>query len=111
VPKKAGGGFEPTNAVYCFNMWITKLLCKKLDLTSMEDSSISARYNFDAFDEALSLSCYRISRALHAFLKDGRLTQVFQVEKIRGLTIDNQLIPYDISTKGVEVHPSATVCR
>jgi KaiC/GvpD/RAD55 family RecA-like ATPase len=48
---------------------------------------------------------------LRTSLKDGRLARVFQVEKMRGLAIDNQPRPYDISAKGVEVYPGATVYK
>ena len=48
---------------------------------------------------------------LRTFPKNGRLIRVFQVEKMRGLAIDNQPRPYDISAKGVEVYPSATVYK
>jgi KaiC/GvpD/RAD55 family RecA-like ATPase len=48
---------------------------------------------------------------LRTFLKDGRLVRVFQVEKMRGLAIDNQPRPYEISAKGVEVYPGATVYK
>jgi len=48
---------------------------------------------------------------LRTFLKDGRLVRVFQVEKMRGLAIDNQPRPYEISAKGIEVFPTATVYK
>ncbi len=48
---------------------------------------------------------------LRTFLKDSRLIRVFQVEKMRGLAIDNQPRPYNISDKGIEVFPKATVYR
>lgn len=48
---------------------------------------------------------------LRTFLKNSRLVRVFQVEKMRGLAIDNQPRPYEISKKGIEVFPSATVYR
>ena len=48
---------------------------------------------------------------LRTFLKDTKLVRVFQVEKMRGLAIDNQPRPYDISTNGVEVYPDATVYK
>ena len=48
---------------------------------------------------------------LRTFLKDGKLVRVFQVEKMRGLAIDNQPRPYEISAKGVEVYPGATVYK
>jgi circadian clock protein KaiC len=48
---------------------------------------------------------------LRTSLKNSRLTRVFQVEKMRGLAIDNQPRPYELSTRGVEVYPDATVYR
>ena len=48
---------------------------------------------------------------LRTFLKGSRLTRVFQVEKMRGLAIDNQPRPYDISANGVVVYPTATVYK
>jgi KaiC/GvpD/RAD55 family RecA-like ATPase len=48
---------------------------------------------------------------LRTFLKGSRLTRVFQVEKMRGLAIDNQPRPYEISAKGIEVYPEATVYK
>ena len=48
---------------------------------------------------------------LRTFLKDSRLIRAFQVEKMRGLPIDNQPRPYEISGKGIEVYPDATVYK
>ena len=48
---------------------------------------------------------------LRTFLKNSRIIRVFQVEKMRGLAIDNQPRPYNISDKGIEVFPKATVYR
>jgi len=48
---------------------------------------------------------------LRTFLKGSRLVRVFQVEKMRGLAIDNQPRPYEISAKGIEVYPGATVYK
>jgi KaiC/GvpD/RAD55 family RecA-like ATPase len=48
---------------------------------------------------------------LRTFPKDGGLVRVFQVEKMRGLAIDNQPRPYDISARGVEVYPEATIYK
>ncbi|MGD8544086.1 MAG: ATPase domain-containing protein [Candidatus Bathyarchaeota archaeon] len=48
---------------------------------------------------------------LRTFPKGSRLIRVFQVEKMRGLAIDNQPRPYEISAKGIEVYPSATVYK
>jgi len=48
---------------------------------------------------------------LRTFPKDGRLIRVFQVEKMRGIAIDNQPRPYEISARGIEVYPGATVYK
>ena len=48
---------------------------------------------------------------LRTFLKDSRLVRVFQVEKMRGLAVDNQPRPYEISAKGIKVYPDATVYK
>ncbi|MFX0116870.1 MAG: RAD55 family ATPase [Candidatus Hodarchaeota archaeon] len=48
---------------------------------------------------------------LRTFLSGSKLVRVFQVAKMRGLAIDNQPRPYDISDKGIEVHPTATVYK
>jgi len=48
---------------------------------------------------------------LRTFLKDSELVRVFQVEKMRGLAIDNQPRPYEISAKGIEVYPGAAVYK
>ena len=48
---------------------------------------------------------------LRTFLKGSRMVRVFQVEKMRGLAIDNQPRPYEITAKGIEVYPSATVYK
>ena len=48
---------------------------------------------------------------LRTFLKDSRIVRVFQVEKMRGLAIDNQPRPYDISANGIEVYPDAAVYK
>jgi KaiC/GvpD/RAD55 family RecA-like ATPase len=46
---------------------------------------------------------------LRTTLRKNRLVRVFQVEKMRGLAIDNQPKPYEISSKGIEVYPDATI--
>ena len=48
---------------------------------------------------------------LRTSLKGSRLVRAFQVEKMRGLAIDNQPRPYEISAKGIEVYPTATVYK
>jgi circadian clock protein KaiC len=48
---------------------------------------------------------------LRTVMKGDRLTRMFQVTKMRGLAIDNQPRPYDITGGGIEVYPTLTVFR
>ncbi|MHA2292546.1 MAG: RAD55 family ATPase [Candidatus Hodarchaeales archaeon] len=48
---------------------------------------------------------------LRTFLKDSKLVRVFQVEKMRGLAIDNQPRPYTITDQGIEVFSKAVVYK
>jgi KaiC/GvpD/RAD55 family RecA-like ATPase len=48
---------------------------------------------------------------LRTFLKDSKLVRAFQVEKMRGLAIDNQPRPYTITGNGIEVYPEAVVYK
>jgi KaiC/GvpD/RAD55 family RecA-like ATPase len=48
---------------------------------------------------------------LRAVMKGDKLSRMFQVTKMRGLAIDNQPRPYDISSSGIEVYPTLTVFK
>ena len=48
---------------------------------------------------------------LRTVMKDDRLTRMFQVEKMRGLEVDNQPRPYNITSSGIEVYPTLTVFK
>ncbi|TET93826.1 hypothetical protein E3J33_01160 [Candidatus Aerophobetes bacterium] len=48
---------------------------------------------------------------LRTVMKDGKLTRMFQVEKMRGLEVDNQPRPYNITNIGIEVYPTLTVFK
>jgi KaiC/GvpD/RAD55 family RecA-like ATPase len=48
---------------------------------------------------------------LRTVMKDDKLTRMFQAAKMRGLAVDNQPRPYDITSSGVEVYPTLTVFR
>jgi KaiC/GvpD/RAD55 family RecA-like ATPase len=48
---------------------------------------------------------------LRTVMKDERLTRMFQVEKMRGLEVDNQPRPYNITNSGIEVYPTLTVFK
>jgi len=46
---------------------------------------------------------------LRTAVKEDRLIRMFQVEKMRGVDVDTQPHPYEISESGIEVFPSLTV--
>jgi len=48
---------------------------------------------------------------LRTVMKDDKYTRMFQVEKMRGLEVDNQPRPYNITTSGIEVYPTLTVFK
>lgn len=48
---------------------------------------------------------------LRTVLKDDKITRMFQVEKMRGLEVDNQPRPYNITSSGIEVYPTLTVFK
>jgi KaiC/GvpD/RAD55 family RecA-like ATPase len=48
---------------------------------------------------------------LRAILKGDKWSRMFQVTKMRGLAVDNQPRPYDITSDGIEVYPTLTVFR
>ena len=48
---------------------------------------------------------------LRTVLKDDKMTRMFQVEKMRGLEVDNQPRPYNITSGGIEIYPTLTVFK
>ena len=48
---------------------------------------------------------------LRTVIKDGKLSRMFQVEKMRRLAVDNQPHPYDITSSGIEVYPDLVVFK
>jgi len=48
---------------------------------------------------------------LRTVMKDDKLSRMFQVEKMRGLAVDNQPRPYNITSSGIEVYPTLTVFK
>jgi KaiC/GvpD/RAD55 family RecA-like ATPase len=48
---------------------------------------------------------------LRIVMKGDKLTRMFQVEKMRGLAVDNQPRPYNIIESGIEVYPTLTVFK
>ena len=48
---------------------------------------------------------------LRTVMKGDKLSRMFQVEKMRGLAVDNQPRPYNITSNGIEVYPTLTVFK
>ena len=48
---------------------------------------------------------------LRTVMKDDKLSRMFQIEKMRGLEVDNQPRPYNITNIGIEVYPTLTVFK
>lgn len=48
---------------------------------------------------------------LRTVMKGDKLSRMFQVEKMRGLAVDNQPRPYNITSSGIEVYPTLTVFK
>ena len=48
---------------------------------------------------------------LRTVMKGDKLSRMFQVEKMRGLAVDNQPRPYNITNSGIEVYPTLTVFK
>ena len=46
---------------------------------------------------------------LRTVMKGDKLSRMFQVTKMRGLAVDNQPRPYEITSSGIEVYPTLTV--
>jgi KaiC/GvpD/RAD55 family RecA-like ATPase len=78
--------------------------CTNLLITELKGTGIEREHQFE---EYLAQGVIM----LRTFLKESRLIRVFQVEKMRGLATDYQPRPYQITDKGIEVFPNATVYR
>jgi circadian clock protein KaiC len=81
---------------------LKKLGCTNLLIAELQGTSIEREHQFEEYlAQGVIL--------LRTIVSKNRLIRVFQVEKMRGLAIDNQPKPYEISSKGIEVYPDATI--
>jgi KaiC/GvpD/RAD55 family RecA-like ATPase len=46
---------------------------------------------------------------LHALMVGGRIIRAIQIEKMRGVSHDHQLRPYEINKNGIEVFPKESI--
>jgi KaiC/GvpD/RAD55 family RecA-like ATPase len=83
---------------------LKKTGCTNLLISELRGTGIEREHQFEEYlAQGVIL--------LRTFLKSSRLVRVFQVAKMRGLAIDNQPRPYEISAKGIEVYSGATVYK
>jgi KaiC/GvpD/RAD55 family RecA-like ATPase len=78
--------------------------CTHLLISELKGTGLEREYQFE---EYLSQGVI----LLRTFLKGDKLVQMFQVEKMRGLKIDTQPRPYNITETGIEVYPNLTVFK
>ena len=78
--------------------------CTHLLISELRGTGLEREYQFE---EYLSQGVI----LLRTHLKGDKLVRMFQVEKMRGLGVDTQPRPYDITDSGVEVFPDLTVFR
>jgi KaiC/GvpD/RAD55 family RecA-like ATPase len=46
---------------------------------------------------------------LRTFLRESKIIRMLQIEKMRGLDVDTQPRPYEITENGLEVYPNLPV--
>lgn len=78
--------------------------CTHLLISELKGTGLEREYQFE---EYLSQGVI----LLRTFLKGDKLVRMFQAEKMRGLNIDTQPRPYNITDSGIEVYPKLTVFK
>jgi circadian clock protein KaiC len=81
---------------------LKRIGCTNLLIAELRGTGIEREHQFEEY-LAQGVILLRTTRS------KNRLVRVFQVEKMRGLAIDNQPKPYEISSMGIEVYPDATI--
>jgi circadian clock protein KaiC len=77
---------------------LRKTDCTHLLISELRGSGLEREYQFE---EYLSQGVI----LLRTFLRGDRVIRMFQVEKMRGLDVDTQPRPYEITEAGIEVFP------
>ena len=78
--------------------------CTKLLISELRGTGIEREHQFEEYlVQGVIL--------LRTTTKNDKLTRIFQVEKMRGLGVDNQPRPYNITNSGIEVYPKLTVFK
>jgi circadian clock protein KaiC len=76
--------------------------CTTLLISELSESAIDRKYQFEEFLAQGVIIMRKVQMA-------SRVTHVFQIEKMRGLSHDDQPRPYKIGTGGIVVYPKETV--
>jgi KaiC/GvpD/RAD55 family RecA-like ATPase len=78
--------------------------CTDLLITELKGTGLEREHQFEEYlVQGVIL--------LRTVLKGDKLSRMFQVAKMRGLAVDNQPRPYDITNSGIEVYPTLTVFK
>lgn len=78
---------------------LRKTGCTHLLISELRGTGMEREYQFE---EYLSQGVI----LLRTVLKENKVSRMFQVEKMRGLDVDTQPRPYEITENGVEVYPN-----
>jgi KaiC/GvpD/RAD55 family RecA-like ATPase len=93
---------ERRNAILNLFEALTELGTTNLVIAEMRTTSLERRIKAEEF-----LSHGVI--LLHNFAHNGRIISAVQIEKMRGISHDKQLRPYEISKNGIEVFPKESL--
>jgi KaiC/GvpD/RAD55 family RecA-like ATPase len=96
---------DETERIHAMRDLITELRktgCTHLLISELRGTGLEREYQFE---EYLSQGVI----LLRTSVKGDRVIRVFQVEKMRGVDVDTQPRPYEISEDGIVVYPTLTV--
>ena len=98
---------DETERIHAMRDLITELRrtrCTHLLISELRGTGFEREYQFEEYlAQGVIL--------LRTILKDDKIIRMFQAEKMRGLEIDTQPRPYNITKSGIEVYPNLTVFR
>jgi len=78
--------------------------CTNLLVSELRGTGLEREYQFEEYlVQGVIL--------LRTIMKGDKWSRMFQVTKMRGLAVDNQPRPYNITGNGIEVYPTLTVFR
>ena len=81
---------------------LRKTNCTHLLISELRGTGMEREYQFE---EYLSQGVI----LLRTVLKENKVSRMFQVEKMRGLDVDTQPHPYEITENGIKVYPNLMV--